>query len=725
MKPATLSLCGAMIAVSIATPHLQSELTSIGAYQAIVDRVPRAKPEVPALGPAGSAIVDPVFGSRITRITDALTRPASPNRSYRSPSSPHQNAWSASGSYFYVVSTDGSVLPYTFNPFNGSATRVRQTGTGEGGLILNFYIEPQFSFVDDAQIYGSSGNAPRAVEQYDFNTGAYSRILDMDTVVAGLTGTYMGGIASSAGARERIVAFFGGEAQDQHHYAVVFDKSNPQQRLVLETLGSTLNGAPTSTPLNFSLHHVAMDRSGRYVMLYPTWVDLARPRKAAQSYLWDTTTGVFTPLGVSALPYGHDAFGYGVSVNQDCCVSTPWDAAQWQLRSLATPLVTRDIITSVLSPKEIYLGEHSTWNNARPDRLVPFISALYHEPASETPQRAWDDEIVAVQTDAGPGADAIVWRFAHHRSDVRSDDDPMAESFWYQPRPNVSPDGRWVMFTSNWEKSLGVDPAGDAGTRARQDVFVVELRAAVRQQSSMPFGTVDTPREGSAGSGSVGVTGWALGDAGVTGIRIYRDPVAGESQGAPIFIANATMVEGARPDVAAAFPMTPLNTRAGWGLNVLTNMLPNQGNGVYRFYAYIDDAAGQTTVLGPRTLVSSNADAVVPFGAIDTPAPGDVVAGTIVNFGWALTPQPNVIPASGSSITVLIDGASVGHPVFNNARSDIAGLFPGYRNSNGAVGYFVIDTTRYPNGVHTIAWVVRDSAGNVAGIGSRYFTIRN
>lgn len=70
-------------------------------------------------------------------------------------------------------------------------------------------------------------------------------------------------------------------------------------------------------------------------------------------------------------------------------------------------------------------------------------------------------------------------------------------------------------------------------------------------------------------------------------------------------------------------------------------------------------------------------------------------------------------------------GLVAGQATYNNSRADIAALFPGLQNSNRAVGYFIIDTTLYENGVHTIAWVVRDNAGNAAGIGSRYFTIQN
>ncbi len=72
-----------------------------------------------------------------------------------------------------------------------------------------------------------------------------------------------------------------------------------------------------------------------------------------------------------------------------------------------------------------------------------------------------------------------------------------------------------------------------------------------------------------------------------------------------------------------------------------------------------------------------------------------------------------------------MDGVSLGHPTYNQYRSDIATLFPGLANSNGAVGFFYIDTTTLANGMHTISWVANDSAGHTDGLGSRYFTVLN
>jgi hypothetical protein len=167
---------------------------------------------------------------------------------------------------------------------------------------------------------------------------------------------------------------------------------------------------------------------------------------------------VFTPLPlVSAKVGGHDAHGYGVMVNMDGGDAQPWDAAQWQFRTLADPLKASGLIDPLLTPKEVYLDDHSSWNCARPDALVPFVSSTFRTQVTDVPWRAWDDEIVAI-------VGGTVSRFCHHRSALGG--------FWDQPLLNVSPDGRFAIFHTNWEKTLGLDPDGVP----RQDVFLVALR---------------------------------------------------------------------------------------------------------------------------------------------------------------------------------------------------------------------------------------------------------
>ncbi|MDQ1355481.1 MAG: hypothetical protein QG657_5791, partial [Acidobacteriota bacterium] len=151
-----------------------------------------------------------------------------------------------------------------------------------------------------------------------------------------------------------------------------------------------------------------------------------------------------------------------------------------------------------------------------------------------------------------------------------------------------------------------------------------------------------------------------------------------------------------------------------------------QGNDISFFIFGVGVKCKGAVALGAKTITCDNANAVKPFGAIDTPAQGATASGKpYPNFGWALTPMPNMIPIDGSTITVWVDGMPLGHPVYNIYREDIPTKFPGYANSNGAVGYYYLDTTKYANGVHTIAWTVEDNAGNEDGIGSRYFSIQN
>jgi hypothetical protein len=263
----------------------------------------------------------------------------------------------------------------------------------------------------------------------------------------------------------------------------------------------------------------------------------------------------------------------------------------------------------------------------------------------------------------------------------------------------------------------------------------VPLTVMLNGTSAVPFGFVDTPTDNRTGvTGAVPFTGWALDDVQVARILVCRSVFGAEvappnpncGGAAQVFLGFGVGVDGARPDVAAAYPTYPANTIGGWGFMVLTNMLPNQGNGTYVFHMYAEDREGRVTLLGSRTMTCNNAQATLPFGAIDTPAQGGVASGgAYLNFGWALTPQPKTIPANGSTITVLVDGVAVGNATYNNFRGDIASLFPGYNNTNGAVGFRVLDTTTLANGTHTIVWIVTDNAGATEGIGSRYFTVSN
>lgn len=258
-----------------------------------------------------------------------------------------------------------------------------------------------------------------------------------------------------------------------------------------------------------------------------------------------------------------------------------------------------------------------------------------------------------------------------------------------------------------------------------------------------PFGVFDTPTSGVTGlAGAFAVGGWALSSVGVANITLWREPIGTEPTAGNglVFMANATTIPGSRPDVAAAFPGYP-NNNYGWGAQILTTGLPGtnglpQGSGTYKIHAIATDSLGLTAdIAGAITVSVNNAASALPFGTIDTPMQGGTASGTAyVNFGWILTPQPNIVPIDGSAVTVYIDNQPVGHPAYNFSRCDVS--FQGLRNSGstdcakngtlpGPVGFFTMDTTKLTNGLHTIQWGVSDSGGHVTGIGSRFFIVQN
>jgi hypothetical protein len=264
--------------------------------------------------------------------------------------------------------------------------------------------------------------------------------------------------------------------------------------------------------------------------------------------------------------------------------------------------------------------------------------------------------------------------------------------------------------------TITVNAPGAENSPQEVDVYLTVKNSS---QDQPPFGQFATPADGTAGvSGSVPVTGWVLDDACVETVKIYR-----VVNGDLVFIGDSVFVEGARPDVEAAYPDYPNNTKAGWGYMMLTNFLP-EGQLVLK--AIATDINGKQTELGTKTITIDNANAIKPFGAIDTPSQGGEASGSSFrNNGWVLTPQPNKIPTDGSTINVFIDGEVIGKANYNLHRADIAKLFPDYANSGGSWAYLDFDTTVYENGVHTIQWTAADNAGNTDGIGSRYFTIFN
>ena len=102
----------------------------------------------------------------------------------------------------------------------------------------------------------------------------------------------------------------------------------------------------------------------------------------------------------------------------------------------------------------------------------------------------------------------------------------------------------------------------------------ITIKLNMLSGTTAPIGFVDTPIDHATGiTGAVPFTGWAIDDVELTRVMICRGAVGAEvapidpncAGQAQIFVGFPVFIDLARPDVAAAYPEIPLNTRAGGG----------------------------------------------------------------------------------------------------------------------------------------------------------------
>jgi N-acetylmuramoyl-L-alanine amidase len=76
-------------------------------------------------------------------------------------------------------------------------------------------------------------------------------------------------------------------------------------------------------------------------------------------------------------------------------------------------------------------------------------------------------------------------------------------------------------------------------------------------------------------------------------------------------------------------------------------------------------------------------------------------------------------------VDVLVDGLLAGRAFYGRARAGVTAQFPGFPDSAAPGFAFALDTTRYLNGLHTVAVRVRSNAGEVVTLPARTFQFQN
>lgn len=436
--------------LSAVAAKAKAALTPAAPAGVITDRLPRGKPSLPTLGPAGFTFNDPTFGAKILRVTDEKTGGGS--TSWRT-SSGTDRVWNAAGSHFFIENSGGGTRVFEFD---AKAFTVQERD------IKVPLVEPTWDQTSSLMVYGRDLGERPAVARVNILTGDRTIVFDVLEKIPAIASrgrTYLRGVTHAGGA----LAFIcGGTSQDRDDYAVYLPANGAPK--ILNTIADSR--------LGIFCHAVAMDQSGRFVVLGATQGNINTGK--ARNYVWDTQFNTIAPI--TAFSAGHGAMGFGVAIN----ASNVSDSQEYRWRSLAAPNTTRLVIADLPTPPQSNASSHLSWNHVQPDNQQPFVVASFrfgpgYAVTAANPWRPWDDEIIRVSLDG-----KTVERFCHHRSDVRPDnlpaDDPHV-GYWATCRPRTSPDGRFCLFTSNMEKTLGADPAGAGDLSAwRQDTFIVELK---------------------------------------------------------------------------------------------------------------------------------------------------------------------------------------------------------------------------------------------------------
>ena len=136
-----------------------------------------------------------------------------------------------------------------------------------------------------------------------------------------------------------------------------------------------------------------------------------------------------------------------------------------------------------------------------------------------------------------------------------------------------------------------------------------------------------------------------------TRVRMLREPVAGEGAGARSSSATRCSSTARAPTSRRAIPTLPRNTRAGWGYLMLTNFLPNHGNGTFMLHAYRRRCGRpHDRLLGTKTITCANATRRGRSARSTRRRRGRRSAARATrNFGWVLARAPRARVSAASA----------------------------------------------------------------------------
>ena len=381
------------------------------------DRGRHAPRELPTLPRAGGKFFDPVFGTEIMRVTDAATAPKGAGTNYS-----YWASFNADNTKLLVMdaAAQQSATIYNFDPATFTlGARLSPLPYSPPGNIPVRFDDACWSTADPDALYVHQDLGTK-IYKYQVSRQTFALVGDVARVLP----------------RGQFIQQMG-MASDNDTFSFTKRGGAPAYK----QLGYAVYRASTNS-IRFQhsevINEVRIDKSGRYLYVNTNETGAGK----MEGRVVDTETGRVTDLTDDAPDHApsHYDVGTGTVVgNGNYLVGI-------SARHLATPHKFAKIFD--LSEEKNYGGFHlSMLADNEGWVLVSFYTPH--------PNGVMEGEVVQVATDSS----GRVRRLFHHRA--------VGTDYYDSPRANISRDGRFVAFSSNW---------GVAG--GRHDMFVARIDPA-------------------------------------------------------------------------------------------------------------------------------------------------------------------------------------------------------------------------------------------------------
>ena len=368
------------------------------------DRAVYAPPPPPPLPAAGGTFVDPTFGTTIMRLTDTADGLSNVNSYSYWPS------FNKDSTRLWIMTNSGAML-YTFDPVNFRASNKRPLFS----KLANGHTPDN----NDATWSGLDGDVIFCHDElklYSYNvvSQSYTLVKDFagDLPPGNLCQMSMSGDNNS----------FGLTVKDTNWRVTGYIAWRRSQNSLYKVN-------------NADIDEVQVDKTGQYLIVKTGHSGAGVVRVQIVNLVSGGVENLID--GPPDYAPGHSDVGHGILIGGDNWRNT------LTYRNLATP----HTYSTIFNSPDWGIGMHLSML-ADDEKWILMSTFLANDLPST---RIFREELVQIATDGSKR----VRRLAHLHSVYRD--------YWDQPRANISRDGRFAVFTSNW------------GATDRRDVFIVKI----------------------------------------------------------------------------------------------------------------------------------------------------------------------------------------------------------------------------------------------------------